>query len=164
MTSEQFELWTLPEHRRCYHWQELRLPCESFERLLQRAAGRCEVCGIRGGDLRKGRLYIDHQHGCGWIRDGEHTVRGMVCPRCNSHLRLVDAGRRRATPEQERYLRNSWYLYEFGYEHPQCFVPAEFWYLERYGARVLELREQRAASRQRRRHEKRGTSTYWAAS
>lgn len=52
---------------------------------VERAAGRCEVCGAVPPPGRDGRpgLYLDHHHASG-------VVRGLVCVRCNLDLHVID--------------------------------------------------------------------------
>lgn len=68
-------------HNNCNHRNYL-LTCAQYERLISRAAGRCEICGTRDIDNPHGKLYIDHVH-----RLGKWAVRGLLCQPCNSSLR-----------------------------------------------------------------------------
>ena len=94
-------------HRdRCHHRSVYGLPCVVYDAMLWRAGNRCEICGRTPEEARQPKLYIDHDSrlGTGW-----NHVRGLVCARCNSHLRYVDNGYRQPTPGQQRYLDNAWF-------------------------------------------------------
>lgn len=86
------------KHASCYH-VDYRLSCAEYDDLRRLAKGRCKVCKEQTSPL-----YIDHDHALGvW------AVRGLVCHRCNQHLRGVDAGRRARTRAIARYLANAWH-------------------------------------------------------
>lgn len=83
----------------CHHWHEYRMTCEAYDALLIRAGGNCELCGTPR-DL----LHVDHDHGIGYP-----AVRGLVCPKCNAHLRRVDSGERVADERTQRFLDNAYW-------------------------------------------------------
>lgn len=84
----------IDHHATCHH-KTYELTCDEFDSLLERAGYACELCGKR--DIK---LWIDHDHdeakGC--------PVRGLVCAKCNAHMRMVDVGRRHASPTVDAYL------------------------------------------------------------
>jgi hypothetical protein len=83
-------------HENCRH-RAYRLTCRQYDRLLSRAAGRCEVCGLPDRENRKGKLYIDH------VNDlGNWAVRGLLCLGCNAGLHLK--------PMFKQYIGASFYL------------------------------------------------------
>lgn len=55
------------------------LTTDELAALLERAGGRCEVCGEEFTDERKGTSHIDHCHDTG-------AVRGVLCAPCNLAL------------------------------------------------------------------------------
>jgi hypothetical protein len=72
-------------HDRCTHRNYL-LTCSQYEALLNRAAGRCEICGLLASENPGGKLYIDHDHALGaW------AVRGLLCQLCNTLLRSPES-------------------------------------------------------------------------
>lgn len=81
-------------HRTCYNHLLYHLTCQDFERLLEQAAFCCQRCGKANE-----RLAIDHDHA-----QGDHAVRGLLCPKCNTHLRFVDAGTKPCDDATARYL------------------------------------------------------------
>lgn len=85
-------------HASCYHIG-YSLSCAEYDDLHRLAKGSCKIC-----KAETPRLYIDHDHAI-----GSWAVRGLVCHRCNQHLRAVDAGRRAKTPAIARYLANAWH-------------------------------------------------------
>lgn len=85
-------------HASCYH-VGYSLTCAEYNDLRRLAKGRCKVC-----TTETARLYIDHDHSI-----GQWAVRGLVCHRCNQHLRLVDAGQCKASASVARYLSNAWH-------------------------------------------------------
>lgn len=89
----------LDPHARCAH-RRYGLTCESYDQLAARSGGCCEVCGTAFP-----RLHIDHDHAV-----GQHGVRGLVCRQCNSILRDVDYGRRKAPANVVRFLERAWHL------------------------------------------------------
>ncbi|WP_147944519.1 endonuclease domain-containing protein [Microbispora sp. CSR-4] len=84
----------------CHHLV-YRLDCDEYDRLVKRAGGACELC-----QRPTPALQIDHDHAVG---DGWEGVRGLVCPKCNSHLMRVDAGVVPISEACARYLSNAWY-------------------------------------------------------
>lgn len=61
------------------------MTCDDFDRLLARAAGRCELCKTLEEETQRGALVIDHFEG-----DGLFFVRGLLCDRCNSVMSRHD--------------------------------------------------------------------------
>jgi hypothetical protein len=88
----------LPPHT-CQH-VAYRLSCDDFDALMARAGGACELCRTPHH-----RLQHDHDHDIGW-----HGVRGLLCPKCNAHMRRVDSGERVVTEPVQKYLDNAWHL------------------------------------------------------
>ena len=70
------------------------MTCEDYDALEARAGKSCEMCGTS-----ERRLEVDHDHTLGW-RFG----RGLLCSRCNSHLRWVEAGKREVDDRVTAYL------------------------------------------------------------
>jgi hypothetical protein len=98
------ETRTLPAHESCNHLL-YKLSCADYEALLARCGNRCEICGVRGEDAPRRKLFIDHDH-----RYGLYAIRGLLCARCNILMRDVDRCRRtddRATG----YLANAWFMW-----------------------------------------------------
>lgn len=87
----QPSLW----HKTCYNHLLYHLTCQDFERLLEQAGFCCQRCG-RGSEW----LAIDHDHAA-----GDHAVRGLLCPKCNAHLKFVDTGRKPCDADTTRYLQ-----------------------------------------------------------
>lgn len=46
---------------------------------------RCSICNAIGGDTRATRLYVDHNHKTG-------KVRNLLCPKCNHDVGTVEQG------------------------------------------------------------------------
>ena len=83
-------------HTTCHHLYH-RLTCEKFDELIAGAGGKCEICRVT-----LLRPWIDHDH-----KDANEPsagVRGLVCPKCNAHLRRVDSGERPALGATARFL------------------------------------------------------------
>lgn len=95
-------------HATCHH-RNYRLTCEQYDRLLRRADGHCEICGIAAEDTPAARLGIDHDHHAG---DGQNHVRGMLCAKCNCNLKYPERGDRPFTDAERRYLANAWCVLE----------------------------------------------------
>lgn len=104
----QLSLW---HSMSCTH-RTYGLTCEQWEGLRIRAKDMCEMCGSTY------RIGVDHDHKLftgfpaemninttGWI-----AVRGLLCPKCNSHMRFVDSGERPVDERTARYLANAWHL------------------------------------------------------
>jgi hypothetical protein len=88
----------LPDHS-CQH-VAYRMTCEQYDALrARRGGGECEICGTVPR-----KLWIDHDHTLGF-----GAVRGLLCQRCNAHLRRVDAGERVADEATASYLANPWH-------------------------------------------------------
>lgn len=96
--------WHVPKYL-CTH-RQYGLTCHGFDLMRWRAAGRCEICGADESTLYKSRIVIDHDHrlGCGM----DH-VRGLICPKCNAHMKYVDNGFRKPTRAQLMYIYNAWF-------------------------------------------------------
>lgn len=96
-----------PGHRRptCTHWMTYGMRCEEYDRLRERAAGRCEICDLPEEQNRYGHLCIDHDP-----RYGRMAVRGLLCGRCNAILGHIDAGTRPHTRRTYRYYDNAWFI------------------------------------------------------
>lgn len=81
--------------RRCqhrYYW----MTCADYDELEARADGCCERCGTPSS-----RPWIDHDHSI-----GDHAVRGLVCSKCNAHMRRIDSGERPMDELTTQYLSN----------------------------------------------------------
>lgn len=83
--------------RKCQH-AIYRMNCTEYDALEARGDGCCEICGLSGT-----RLFLDHDHAL-----GESAVRGLLCPKCNSHLRFIDKGKRAMDTKTAAYLANPW--------------------------------------------------------
>lgn len=70
------------------------MTCEQFDALEARAGGKCEIC-----TTPMAKLNVDHDHDEAWW-----AVRGLVCPKCNAHMRRVDSGERVAEGATAAYL------------------------------------------------------------
>lgn len=83
MSPLSFQLDLLnPGHDNCHH-RQYSLSCNNYEVLLERAKGRCEMCGIFGVENFRRKLYIDHD-----FRLGYWAVRGLLCWTCNFEMEL----------------------------------------------------------------------------
>lgn len=91
-------------HVTCHH-ASYGMSCQEFDRLVERAAGRCEYCGIPEEETPRRLLCIDHDG-----RYGDTAVRGLICDKCNAHMRRVDAGERPFDLRSRRYYRQSWFM------------------------------------------------------
>lgn len=85
-------------HETCRH-EFYMLDCAEFERLIQRADDRCEICRISGAATKHGKLHIDHDS-----QLGDWAVRGLLCSQCNTRL-AVDVV---FSPEARAYLATPW--------------------------------------------------------
>lgn len=94
--------WHVPKLQ-CTH-RQYGLTCYGFDLLRWRAAGRCEICQVGEENLYKGRLVIDHDHRLG---NGWDHVRGLICQKCNAHMKYVDNGFRKPTRAQRLYIYNA---------------------------------------------------------
>jgi hypothetical protein len=101
--------WHVDAPKICAHLDVYRLSCGEFDRLWDRAEGRCEICQTPEADTPRGKLIIEHYH---W-RD-LWFVRGLACDRCNRLMACHDralvwgpATRPRASQAAE-FHRNAW--------------------------------------------------------
>jgi hypothetical protein len=88
-----------PGHESCAHKHYL-MSCGQYEHLLNRANGRCEMCGIPGMATPHRKLHIDHD-----IRHGIWAVRGLLCQPCNTHMHHPSRSFNRV-----RFLANPWFV------------------------------------------------------
>lgn len=56
-----------------------------YERLHEVQGNRCAICNAEGGNTRSTRLYVDHNHSTG-------AVRQLLCPGCNQALGIIEQG------------------------------------------------------------------------
>lgn len=90
-------------HKTHHHRQCHGMTCREFDALLDRAEHRCELCGTDPAPIvgSNGRvttgLLIDHDHAA-------RETRGLLCSRCNAHMRRIDSGERPTTEAELRYL------------------------------------------------------------
>jgi hypothetical protein len=90
-------------HVVCVTHSDHKLTCGEFEALRARSGYRCEICGIP--EVEYADVFdIDHDRRIFPI----HAVRGLVCSRCNCHMRYVDEGSKHSELA-ERYEQNAWY-------------------------------------------------------
>lgn len=94
----------MTSHASCHHWT-FSLTCEEFDRLRERAAGACELCGIAESETPRGVLCIDHD-----TKYDARAVRGLICDKCNSHLRFVENGSRPVDERVRAYFRRAFFL------------------------------------------------------
>lgn len=82
------------------------LTCDLHTAMRWRADDRCEICRVRAEEVQQRPLHVDHDHrlGTGW-----NHIRGLLCSRCNNHMKYVDNGHWKPTPEQLRYIENAWF-------------------------------------------------------
>lgn len=85
-------------HETCHH-KIYALDCTEYDALLNRAAGRCELCAVPAGQVHRGKLVIDHESRLDYL-----AVRGLLCQRCNAHMRRVDSGERPIDAQTFAYL------------------------------------------------------------
>ncbi|MGH3965946.1 MAG: endonuclease domain-containing protein [Pseudonocardiaceae bacterium] len=130
------------------------LTCDQFDMMKWRAGGRCEICRVRAKDVQKRPLYIDHDRRLG---NGFDHVRGLLCARCNAHLRWCDNGYKLPNPHQQYYLDMAWFWELLPPERVELpFLPppttdtnSSAWYRlpraekRRLGEENLRLRQQR---------------------
>lgn len=77
------------------------LSCADYDALLERAAGACELCRRPWSAENRVKPQVDHDH---YALDGWTGVRGIVCAKCNAHMRRVDLGERPIDARTKRYL------------------------------------------------------------
>lgn len=109
-------------HENCLHWG-YALSCHTFEVLLERSKGVCEICGLAGFQNARRKLFIDHDPTV-----GQWAVRGLLCFECNTYLEKL------REPEVDRFKANAFYLQIL----KDCGAPL---YLEEppRGARVVDV-------------------------
>lgn len=59
-----------------------------YDFMLASQGGVCAVRGCGGGPGSRGVFFVDHCHTTG-------TIRGLLCPRCNGHMAVIDLGAER---------------------------------------------------------------------
>lgn len=86
-------------HENCLHWG-YALSCRTYESLLRRSKGVCEICGLPGFQNARSKLFIDHDPTV-----GQWAVRGLLCYYCNTYLdKLHD-------DDVQRFRDNAFYLH-----------------------------------------------------
>ena len=69
---------TTEKGKRNHLWSHFRMTPEDLQRMHTAQQGRCAIC-----QERPSRLVIDHCH-------VTRRVRGLLCDRCNTHLRAIE--------------------------------------------------------------------------
>ncbi len=85
-------------HENCLHWG-YALSCHTFEVLLNRSKGVCEICGLAGFQNARSKLFIDHDPAV-----GQWAVRGLLCYYCNTYLDKLDGD------DVRRFRSNAFYI------------------------------------------------------
>lgn len=75
-----------------------QLSCEDYDELV--GDGGCWRCG-RFFEV----LHVDHDHAL-----GINAVRGALCGRCNTHMAVVDGGRREPDYLDVSYRAKTWHI------------------------------------------------------
>ena len=92
---------TKPPKSKCAH-REYQLDCEEYDRLVDHAGNRCQICGVGPGQTKHGFLVVDHDSSV-----GRWTVRGLLCSDCNTCLPAGSAPTWAAS-----YLESPWWRRE----------------------------------------------------
>lgn len=90
------ELWAIryssyngPEHAKVQKNRHLKhrygIDLEEYEKMHVDQNNRCAICGDVGGNTRASRLYVDHDHSSG-------RVRQLLCPKCNTAVGVIEQG------------------------------------------------------------------------
>ena len=93
----------------CHHRSCHKLSCDEYDALRERAAGRCEICGITEAETPRGSLVIDHYtQGDNWY------VRGLLCDKCNAVMACYDGKKpwgenRKWEAKAAEYVAKSWH-------------------------------------------------------
>lgn len=96
--------WANSPNDTCTH-RIYGLTCEVYDALAERAAGQCEFCGREWSPADRVRPQVDHDHTV-----SQTAVRGLVCAKCNAHMRRVDSGERPIDEPTQAYLARAWHL------------------------------------------------------
>lgn len=92
---------TKPSKSKCGH-HIYQLDCEEYDRLVDHAGNRCQICGLSPEQTKHGFLVVDHD-AC----VGQWAVRGLLCSTCNTNLPAGSAPAWAAD-----YLRSPWWRRE----------------------------------------------------
>jgi hypothetical protein len=100
-----------PKGKTCHHFAYHGLTCDEYDALRERAAGRCEICGVAEEETRSGHLEVDHSQEL-----GIHLVRGLLCHYCNNVVMCCLDGckpwseaSRQWEAKAREYVTNSWH-------------------------------------------------------
>ena len=73
-------------------WSCYRLRQHEFDAIVERQAGACGICKQEFASVTA--THVDHDHSCRHPGKGLHScaacVRGLLCPRCNAALFILD--------------------------------------------------------------------------
>lgn len=61
---------------------------EAYNRMHDEQQNKCAICSAVGGNTRATRLYVDHNHATG-------AVRQLLCPACNQAIGIIEQGSQR---------------------------------------------------------------------
>ncbi|MEU7240276.1 endonuclease domain-containing protein [Streptomyces sparsogenes] len=88
-----------PKGRPCAH-KTYRVSCDEYDRLLEEAGGRCQICRVHPGETKQGFLVVDHDASVGcW------AVRGLLCTACNTGITVSPS----YSKEFNSYMANPWW-------------------------------------------------------
>ena len=71
---------TKPAKTKCGH-RIYHLDCEAYDRLVDHAGNRCQICGVPPEQTKHGFLVVDHD-----VAVGQWAVRGLLCSKCNTSI------------------------------------------------------------------------------
>lgn len=71
---------TKPLKSKCGH-RIYQLDCGEYDRLVDHAGNRCQICGTAPDQTKHGFLVVDHD-----ANVGQWAVRGLLCSTCNTGL------------------------------------------------------------------------------
>jgi hypothetical protein len=71
---------TKPAKTKCGH-RIYQLDCEAYDRLVEHAGNRCQICQAAPDQTKHGFLMVDHDASV-----GQWAVRGLLCSTCNTGI------------------------------------------------------------------------------
>lgn len=90
---------TKPPKSPCSH-RVYQMDCAEYDRLLEHAGGRCQICRAAPEETKHRFLVVDHD-----FRVGQWAVRGLLCSPCNTNITVSPSG----SQEFEAYMEMPWW-------------------------------------------------------
>ena len=78
------EAWSAAQRNRVLR-HRYGIDAERHDQMVKSQNNRCAICGVAGGETKSTKLYVDHNHLTGEVRE-------LLCSGCNTAVGIVEQG------------------------------------------------------------------------